>query len=188
MRNTIPGIKSYAWFGRVFEVNRQAKPEPSSVVKAKVAEHTFSFLRLKEQGPFKLAKEDFESVKMNSWGVYDVDLSKHFNELTDLLATDVVNPESRVRHNVEKQLRKLCVSLKVEDFENAPIDKFVTEWASLIEQFSLFLQGNVPMQLNSVTQDSVREMLGLNSAEEKNQSSNGGDTHWVNRFFRWIHA
>ena len=188
MRDPMPGVKSYAWFGRVFEVKRLSRSEPCPQLKAQVVERTFAFLRAKGQGQFRLAQEDFERVRANSWGVYDVDLSQHFEELADHLCVHLVNPQSRVRPNVEARLRSIVADFTAEQFENKPIDDFVTAWASLVEDCTFSLHGQESLQLNNVREDSVRELLGFKPPVWQSKCSRGESTHWLNRLFGWIHS
>ena len=180
--------ESYAWFGRVFEIKKTPKREPSLELVNEVAKKTFTFFHSKYPDDFKIEQNGFEKVRLNSWGVYDVNFSEFSEELVAYLNENVINNNTRLRVNIEKEFRSLVKHNELLKLENEPIESFVFKYANHIETDYLNIYGGKSNTINRIQIESVRELLGLTEEQPSKLNLEKKDQSVVNRFFDWIHS
>ena len=181
---------SYAWFGRVFEIKKQAESDLSEKLEKQIIEQTFSYLKSATQGKFNFAAGDYEKVKLNSWWVYDIDLTKHLDDLIETLGNKVVSHETRLRANVDKEIRNEIARKYFcpQEYKNQPIDAFVNAYGKMIEIIDYHHNHGMSTEINKIPIESVKCLL----QEEKPQPASNIDisekSSLINRFVKWMHS
>ena len=182
--------ESYAFLGKVFEVAQLAQREPREDLQNEVVRKAFEFFSTVQASNFKLTEKDYPKAKLNSWGVYDIDLVDHFEELLLHLRVSVVNRNTRVRINLEREYRRMNEKeLCVHEYRNKPIEHFMKDYAALLEMFDEKFLNTSACEISGISEESVRDLLEISGDDEVSaiQIDENRQTR-TNTLMAWIHS